>query len=133
VDLGAAPAQHQAEGQHLENQQGGTLMKFSYLLAFFAFFVIGLVIPGVGTYFLTRRDLRDRGAVLVATVCAVLVGAATWFAFFFAIFAFLGSAVVYLVMRRLARIGPALAVATVTLVGLLIFSVRAMDIALSGM
>lgn len=108
-------------------------MNFGYLWAFFAFFVIGLVIPGAGTYFLTRRDLRGRGAVLAAAVCAVLVGAATWFAFFFAIFAFLGSAVVYLVMRRLVRIGPALAVATVALVGLLILSVRVMDIALSGM
>ncbi|WNM35793.1 hypothetical protein RKE30_38290 [Streptomyces sp. Li-HN-5-11] len=108
-------------------------MKFSYLLGFSAFFVVGLVIPGVGTYFLTRRDLRGRGAVLAATVCTVLVGAATWFAFFFAIFAFLGSAVVYLVMRRLVRIGPALTVATAALVGLLIFSVRVMDIALSGM
>ncbi|WNM33737.1 hypothetical protein RKE30_26835 [Streptomyces sp. Li-HN-5-11] len=108
-------------------------MKFSYLLAFSTVGVIGLVIPGVSTYFLTRRDLRGRKAVLAAVVCAVLVGVATWFAVFFAIFAFLASAVVYLVMRRLVRTGPALATTTIVLVGLLIFSVRVMDIALSEM
>jgi hypothetical protein len=44
------------------------------------------------------------------------VGATSWIGFVFSFFAFLVAAAVYLVMRRLVRAGPALAVSAVVLV-----------------
>jgi hypothetical protein len=49
------------------------------------------------------------------------------------VFAFLVAAAAYLVMRRLIRRGPALAVSAATLVGGLIFAELAMIAALDGM
>lgn len=91
------------------------------------------VFAGVGTYLLTRRDFRGRGTVLATMGCAILVGATSWFAFFFPFLAFLVAAVAYLVMRRLVRVGPALAVSAVTLVGGLVVSELAMNAALDSM
>ena len=91
------------------------------------------VLAGVGTYLLTRRDFRVRTSVLAGVGCAVVVGGGTWLAFFFAFFAYLVAAAAYLVLRRLVRVGPALAISAVALVGALAMATLAMVIALDGM
>jgi hypothetical protein len=94
----------------MQSQILGLLLALSMLVG-------SAAVAGVGTYLLTRRDLHGKGAALATTVCAILIGVSSWFAPFFAVFVFIGAAVAYLVMRRLVRVGPALAVAALILVG----------------
>jgi hypothetical protein len=108
-------------------------MPISDVLAILAYFVPMIGLSGLGTYLLIRRDFRGRYTKLVTMSCAILVGATSWLGFVFSFFAFLVAAAVYLVMRRLVRAGPALAVSAVVLVGGLIYSVLAMTAALDHM
>jgi hypothetical protein len=91
------------------------------------------VFAGLGTYLLTRRDFRGRGTAPASIGCALLVGAASWFAFIFPLFTFLVAAAAYLVTRRLIRVGPALAVSAVALVCGLVLSEIVMINALNSM
>jgi hypothetical protein len=88
---------------------------------------------GTIAYLLTRRDLGAKGSVIASVVCAVLMAVGTWLAVFFAPFVFIIAVTAYLVARRLIRIGPALTVSAVILVGGIAFSIYEMAVALDRM
>src|SRR5262245_30288458 len=99
----------------------------------FAIPIGSALLAGLGTYLLTYRDFRGRAAALATTGCALLVGTTSLYAIFLPFLAFLVAAAAYLVMRRLVRSGPALAVSTVTLTGGLVVSVLLMIATLDSM
>lgn len=98
-----------------------------------AYLTITAVIPGVATYLIVRRDLDKWGTALATAGCAVAVSVTSWFGFVFSLFAFAAAAVVYLVLRRTVRIGPALILSAVALAGGLAGSVLVMMRTLDNM
>jgi hypothetical protein len=97
-------------------------------------YLVGItVFPGVITYLLISRDFHGWGTALTTMGCVILVGVGSWVGFVFGFFAFLVSAAVYVVMRRLFRAGPALAVSAVVLAGGLAYCAWAMSVALDKM
>lgn len=108
-------------------------MSMSDVLGISAYFLTMSGLAGLGTYLLVRRDFSGRYTAVLTISCAILVGATSWLGFVFSFFAFLAAAVVYLVLRRLVRIGLALIVSAVVLAGGLVSSVVAMNAALINM
>jgi hypothetical protein len=97
-------------------------------------YLVGMtVFPGVITYLLISRDFHGWGTALTTMGSVILVGVGSWVGFVFAFFAFLVTAAVYVVMRRLFRVGPALAVSAVVLAGGLACCALAMSVALDRM
>ncbi|TDC08256.1 hypothetical protein E1267_10880 [Nonomuraea longispora] len=94
---------------------------------------VSAVLAGGVTYAVTRRDLRGGARVAVALACAVLVGGACLFVPWLPLFAFLGTVVVHLVVRRLLTAKLALAASGVVLVGGCSFCVLLMMMALETM
>lgn len=95
--------------------------------------VTSAVLAGGIAYAVTHRDLQGGGRVAAALACALLVGAASMFIPFLPVLAFLGTTVVYLVLRRLFSAGLALAAAGVVLLAGCSFSVLLMMAALETM
>ncbi|WP_433432697.1 hypothetical protein [Nonomuraea sp. CA-141351] len=84
-------------------------------------------------FVVTRRDLGGGGRTVVPLACALLVGATCLFVPFLPVFAFLGTVVAYLIVRRLFSARLALAASGVLLLGGCSFSVLLMMAALESM
>ncbi|XRQ09257.1 hypothetical protein ACN3XK_74495 [Actinomadura welshii] len=90
-------------------------------------------LAGGVAFAVTGRDLRGAGRVAVALGCALLVGATSLFIPWLPAFAFAGTAVAYVVLRRLFSATAALAASGVLLFGGCSFSVLLMMAALETM
>ncbi|MEO3792950.1 hypothetical protein ABGB14_22275 [Nonomuraea sp. B10E15] len=90
-------------------------------------------LSGGTTYAVTRRDLEGGARVAVALACALLVGGACVFVPWLPLFAFLGTVVVYLLVRRLLTAKLALAASGAVLLGGCSFTVLLMMAALETM
>jgi hypothetical protein len=101
-------------------------------------FIIAMILgsavaAGAITFALTGRDFKGTGRVLASLLSTFLVGATTTFVPWLPLLVFLGTMVVYLVMRHLLKPGLALAASAVVLLGGLALAVAAMAAALSTM
>ncbi|TDD25541.1 hypothetical protein [Nonomuraea diastatica] len=95
--------------------------------------VASAALAGGVTYAVTRRDLQGGAKVAVPFACALLVGVACTFVPHLPLFAFLGTVVVHLLVRRLLTAKLALAASGVVLLGGCSFSVLLMMVALETM
>lgn len=91
------------------------------------------VLAGGVAFVATRRDLRGGSRAVVPLACALLVGATCLFVPYLPVFAFLGTVVAYLILRRLFSARIALAASGVLLLGGCSFSVLLMMAALETM
>ncbi|NVI93227.1 hypothetical protein [Actinomadura sp. BRA 177] len=91
------------------------------------------VVAGGVAFAVTRDDLHGGGRVAASLACALLVGAASVFIPYLPVLAFLGTLVIYLVLRRLFSAGLALAASGFVLFAGCSFSVLLMMAALENM
>lgn len=105
----------------------------SNILLMVTFPIGSAVFAGLLAYLLVRRDFSVRVAMLATVICVILAGVSAWFSPFLTVFPIAGAALVYLVMRRLVRVGPALAISAVILIGGLAGSELAMIALLNSM
>ena len=91
------------------------------------------LLAGAVAYGVTHRDFHAGGRAAAALACALLVGAASLYIPYLPVLALLGTAIIYLIVRRVFSAGTALAAAGLVLVAGCSFSVLLMMAALQTM
>jgi len=91
------------------------------------------VLAGILTFVLIGYDVKGASRVASSLLTALLVGVTSLFVPWLPLLAFLAAAVGYLVIRRLAKPGLALAASGAVLIGGLSGAVALMSVALNSM